>query len=215
MPEPNIRAGDEPLVLDEDEIKLALMGSDAEREQAFKTVYHKYHERLVGFVESQLPGLPSDLVVDAVVETFRAVYQDVLAGTFDYDGSLEALLFKIAKRKGIDALRKITCRTLGNADFFDMVGETIQGTEASKWWQHHLESGDAAELAQAFRDFLLTLPQVQRQVGQVMADFFPDAVPEDEICDEIYRRTKKRPTVVQVKSAKREIRKKFKDYLNE
>lgn len=215
MPEPNTRIIDEPPGLDEDEIKYALMGTDAERECAFKSLYDNYHERLVAFVESCLPGLPSDLAVDAVVETFRAIYRDILAGTFDYDGSLEALLFKIAKRKGIDALRKISRRTLGNADFFDAVGETTQGTEVSKQWQHHREVGAAADLAQAFRDFLVTLPLVQRQVAQVMADSFPDAAPEDEICEEIYRRTKKRPTVVQVKSAKREIRKKFKDYLNQ
>jgi hypothetical protein len=47
-----------------------------------------------------------------------------------------------------------------------------------------------------------------------MADSFPDAIPEEEICDEIFRRVGKRPTVVQVKSAKREIRKKFKGILN-
>jgi DNA-directed RNA polymerase specialized sigma24 family protein len=215
MPEPNMRIADEPAGLDEDEIKLALMGTEADRDEAFKALYANYIERLVGFVESKFPGLPSDLAVDAVVETFRALYDDVVAGTFDFDGSLKAFLFKVAKFKGIDELRKISCRTLGNADFFDIVGETLEGTEASKQWQHHLQTGEAAELAQQFRDFLLTLPQVQRQVAQVMADSFPDSVPEDELCEEIYRRTKKRPTVVQVKSAKREIRKKFKDYLNQ
>lgn len=215
MPESNTPTIDEPLGLDEDEIKLALMGTDAERERAFKTLYDNYHERLVDFVESRLPGLPSDLAVDAVVETFRAVYREILARTFDYDGSLEALLFKIAKRRGIDALRKMSRRTLGNADFFDAVGETTQGTELSKQWQHHRETGAASDLAQAFRDFLVTLPLVQRQVAQVMAEFFPDTAPENEVCEEVFRRTKKRPTVVQVKSAKREIRKKFKDYLNQ
>jgi hypothetical protein len=47
-----------------------------------------------------------------------------------------------------------------------------------------------------------------------MADNFPDKIPEEQICEEVFRRTNRRMTVVQVKSAKREIRRKFKEILD-
>ena len=204
----------EAVRLDEDAVKLGLMGTDEEREEALKSVYEHYSEGIVGFLERKLPGLPADLCINAMLDAFRALNEAAVAGTFDYDKPIMNWLFRVAWHKGVDELRKFSRRTLGNSEFFDTVGECLEDTEVGRQWRLYTKSREADAIAQEFRDFLLTLPPVQRQVGQIMADSFPDAVPEEEICEEIFRRTGKRPTVVQVKSAKREIRKKFKVILN-
>jgi DNA-directed RNA polymerase specialized sigma24 family protein len=204
----------EAIRFDEDVVKLGLMGNDPEREQALESVYEHYSLDILRFLERKLPGLPTDLGVNAMLDAFKALNEEVLARTFDYDKPLRNWLIRVARNKGVDELRRISRRTLGNSEFFDTVGECLANTEVGRQWRLYTKTRAADEIAQEFRDFLLTLPPVQRQVGQIMADSFPDAIPEEEICDEIFRRVGKRPTVVQVKSAKREIRKKFKDILN-
>lgn len=204
----------ETAVLNEDEIKLGLLGDEVERDAAIALLYSQYHEELVGYLERKLPGLPSDLVANAMVDTFRALNDQVVAGTFDYDQPLTSFLFTVVWNKGVDELRKFSRRALGKAEFFDTVGESLENTEIGRRWRQNVREGQSDELAQQFRDFLLTLPAVQRQVAQVMADNFPDKIPEEQICEEVFRRTNRRMTVVQVKSAKREIRRKFKETLD-
>ena len=198
----------------EDEIKLALLGDELERNKAFSFLYDEYSERLVGYLESKLPGLPLDLAANAMVDAFRAMNDQVIAGTFDYDQPLAGFLFGVVWNKGVDELRKFSCRALGKSEFYDAVGESLEETDVGRKWSNHVQASDADALAQEFRDFLVTLPEVQRQVAQVMADNFPSAVAEAQICEEVFHRPKSRMTVVQVKSAKREIRRKFKETLN-
>lgn len=205
----------EAVRLDEDMVKLGLMGTEEEREDTLKALYAHYSEDIVRFLERKLPGLPADLVINAMLDAFRALNEAAVTRTFDYDKSVVNWLFRVAWHKGVDELRKYSRRTLGNSEFFDTVGEYLEDTEVGRQWRFYTKTREADAIAQEFRDFLLTLPPVQRQVAQIMADSFPDAVPEDEICEEIFGRTGKRPTVVQVKSAKREIRKKFKTILNQ
>ena len=200
--------------LNEDEIRLGLLGDEAERDAALTSLYDQYSEQLVGYLERKLPGLPPDLAANAMVDTFRALNDEVVAATFDYDRPLTSFLFAVVWNKGVDELRRFTCRALGNSDFYDVVGESLQGTEMGREWAQDVQVGVADELAQEFRDFLFSLPPVQRQIAQVIADNFPNRIPEEQICEEVFRRTKKRMTVVQVKSAKREIRRKFKEILN-
>jgi hypothetical protein len=95
------------------------------------------------------------------------------------------------------------------------VGEALEQTDEGGAWKEHLAKGDAEHIAQQFRGFLLTLPPVQRHVAQVMSDGFPETTPEDRICEIVFNRTGKRPTVVQVKSAKRELRAKFEQILHQ
>jgi len=204
----------EAVKLDEDVVKLGLMGNNTEREDALKSVYEHYSEDVMRFLERKLPGLPTDLAVNAVLDAVKALNEEVVAHTFDYDKPLRNWLFRVAWYKGVDEFRKISRRTLGNSEFFDTVGECLENTDVGRQWRLYSKTREAEAIAQEFRDFLLSLPPVQRQVGQIMADSFPDSAAEDEICEEIFRRTGKRPTAIQVKSAKREIRKKFKVILS-
>jgi DNA-directed RNA polymerase specialized sigma24 family protein len=199
---------------DEDEIKLALMGSDSEQTESLARLWNYFSPRLIAFVEKRLPTLPSDLAANAVLDCFRELFDSVRDGTFDFDKPMAPFLFTVAHRRAVDELRAIRSRALGNADFYESVAEMIEGTGAGCEWQKLVQAGKARSVADKFRAFVMTLPSVQRQVGQVMADYLPDDLTRDEVCDEIYKRTGKRPTVIQVKSALGQIRQKFRELMS-
>ena len=200
---------------DEDELKLGLIGSAEEQEVAFTALFRHYHRRILAFIERRHPGLPSDMAADAMVETFRALHTAVQRGTFDVDRPLEPYLFTVATRKAVDQLRKLK-RQLPSApnraegdDAFQDIAAALSGTETGTDWGIVVSQAAANEIAKIFREFLLTLPPVQRQAAQIVADNFPASLQYREICDEILRRTGERPTSIQVKSALNQIRQKF------
>ena len=200
--------------LDEDEVKLGFLGSPAERELAFEKLFRNYSRRIVAFIEQRYPGLPSDLSVDAMVESFRALYDDVENGSFDVDRPLEPYIFSIANRKAIDQLRKFGRRPQlaelsEDEDGCTEIAAALAGTETGAAWSEVVQQAAANEIASRFKAFLADLPPVQRQVAQVLAEHFPAGLQHSEICDEILRRTGHRPTSIQVKSALKEIRRKF------
>ena len=200
---------------DEDEIKLGLMGSDAEQTESLERLWNYYSPRLMSFIEKRLPALPSDLMANAVLDSFRTLFQKVQAGNFDFDKPIAAFLFTVAQRRAVDELRAIRSRALGEADFYESVAAMVEGTSAGREWQTAVQAGDDLAVARKFRAFIGTLPAVQQQVAQVMADYLPDHLTRDEICDEIYCRTGKRPTAIQVKSALGQIRSKFRELIKD
>jgi len=169
----------------------------------------------MAFVEKRLPGLRSDLAANAVLDCFRELFDKVRAGDFDFEKPIASFLFTVAHRRAVDEMRGIRSRALGNADFYETVAAMMKGTGVSGEWQALVQAAKAGVVAEKFRLFVGTLPLVQQQVAQVMADYLPDDLSRDEICDEIYKRTGKRPTVIQVKSALGEIRKKFRELMKE
>lgn len=206
--------------LDEDEVKLGLLGDASEQEAAFEKLFQHYHRRLVAFIERRFPGLPSDAAVDAMVESFLALYDSVRDGSFDADLPLRPYIFKVANYKAIDLLRKIGRRPQLESpqeeeeDGCSEVAAALAGTETGAEWSKVVQQAAANDITARFKAFLVTLPTVQRQVAQVLADYFPGSLQHSEICDEIMRRTGQRPTSIQVKSALGEVRRKFREILN-
>jgi DNA-directed RNA polymerase specialized sigma24 family protein len=198
---------------DEDEIKIGLLGDEQEREDALKALWKYFSPRLMSFIVKKLPGLPLDLATNAVSDAFRDLAKRVLAGTFDFDPPIGRFLFTAAHRQAVDELRKYGRRPAGKADFYGTIGEYLKETEVGGEWQHLVAAAKAAAVSEAFRELLPSLPPIQRQVAQVVADFLPDELSREEICTEIHRRTGTRPTGIQVKSALGEVRRKFRELL--
>lgn len=198
---------------DEDQIKLGLLGTDEDRADALDQLWQMYSKRLTAFVEGEFPALPKDLVANAVLDAYRQLFAKVEAGDFDLDRPLSNWLFKTCWRRAADERRKYVRRPLSFADLLDCIGDDLEGTEIGSEWQRLAHEGKAEELVEEFHRFLLSLPEAQNQVAQVEADFYPEKPTRDEICDEIYRRTGKRPTVVQVKSARAVVWQKFRSFV--
>lgn len=198
---------------DEDEIKIGLLGDEQEREDALRALWKYFSPRLMSFIEKKLPGLPLDLATDAVSDAFRDLAKRVFAGTFDFDPPIGRFLFTAAHRQAVDELRKYGRRPMAKADFYETVGESLTGTEVGRDWHELVTAGKASAVLEAFREMVPSLPPIQRQVAQVVADSLPDELSREEICAEIHRRTGARPTGIQVKSALGEVRRKFRELL--
>src|SRR5882724_11022115 len=133
--------------LDEDEIKLGLMGTEAECEAALESLYANYSERIMHYLERKFPGLRPDLQANAMVDSFRALYEKVASGEFNYDKPLISFLYKVAYRRAVDELREYGCRTLGRSEFYESVGEVLERTDEGEAWKAHLAEGNAAHIA--------------------------------------------------------------------
>lgn len=199
--------------LDEDEIKIGLLGTQEAHGRAIETLYRHYDYRVMCFIVKNFPGLPYDLAAVAVQETFIALSTAARRDSFDFEKPLEAFLFRTARFKAIDEYRKVGKSASSKDELYEGVGKALAGTEASELWRKAQDAGKALALRSDFLDFLQTLPPRQRQVAQVMADKFPRKLTEAEICDEIFRRTNDRPTAIEVKSALAQIRIKFRALL--
>lgn len=198
---------------DEDEIKIGLLGDEQEREGALHVLWKYYSTKLMAFITKKLPGLPPDLAANAVSEAFCDLAAAISERNFDFDQPIGRFLFTAAHRQAIDELRKYSCRPIGKTDFYETVAEFITGTEVGSQWQRVVAEGKASTVSEEFREMVPSLPPIQRQIAQVVADFLPEELSREEICAEIHRRTGTRPTGVQVKSALGEVRRKFREVL--
>jgi len=199
---------------DEDEIKLNLCGTTAQRQRALETLWIERQEEVMSYVERRFPGLPSETGAEIVASAFEDLVEKIDDPKFDWNQSLRPLLIKIAYRRAVDELRKWQVRPMSKADFYDFVGEEVKETATAQAWAVQVRVNEANETHQKFRDFVLTLPGLQRQIGQVIADNLPERLEHSEVCDEVFRRTGSRPTSAAIKSALRELRRKFRELIN-
>jgi len=198
----------------EDEVKLLLCGTSQEQNQGVAMLYESYSKPLWSFILQKFPGLNHADVGEIVNDTFVVVWRGIEKGTLDINRPLRSFLFAVAQNKAIDVLRKYTSRIdrTVDDDIVD-VADRIQGSEVGLQWRHAVTAGKVAAIQDAFRLFLRTLPDVQRNVAQVMADNFPDELGQEETANEIFRRMGEQTTVAGVKRARSEIRQKFKKFL--
>lgn len=201
-------------MIDEDEMKLLLIGSDSERARGVTLMHDHYAKPLWSYVLRKFPGLRNDIggIVD---ETLIAVWKMAENNTLELNGSLAQLLFKIARNKAVDILRANRRRFVQTTDedLFE-VADRLAETEVGAYWRKVAAAHEAKDIQQKFLFFIDSLPPVQRAVAEVMAENFPDELGQEETTNEIYKRTGERPTVASVKRARAVIREKFKDYVS-
>jgi len=198
---------------DEDEIKIGLLGDEQEREGALQVLWKYYSTKLMAYITKKLPGLPADLAANAVSQAFCDLAAAVFEKNFDFDQPVGRFLFTAAHREAIDELRKYSCRPMGKTDFYETVADFIKETEVGSQWRRLVAEGKASAASEAFREMVPSLPPIQRQIAQIVADFLPEELSREEICAEIHRRTEIGTTGIQVKSALGEVRRKFREVL--
>jgi DNA-directed RNA polymerase specialized sigma24 family protein len=178
-----------------------------------KHVHRIFAPRILAYIRKRFPGLSDEHTEEAVMDVFSGLYVAVRNGKFDIDPPLEAFLFSLARRKAIDHLRQQQgpkgTKTLAAED----IGDFLIGSEIGDAWKDLVQKDRATRITRLFLEFIASLPRVQRQVAQVMAENFPDKLEYAEYLDIIQERTGSRPTSVQVKSALSQIRLKFHDLI--
>ncbi len=222
---------------EEEEIKKGLMGTPQEQEAAYERAYNRFARPLAAFIrESVAPTLDGDEVATAVSEAFCGLARYVDRGKFKSDGALSTLLFSIARCKAYDLLRNKTSKKrrdpdgqhadanesrdgeLTDEEFAERVFQRlVKAPEIREMWNTAADACAANEIIRQFRLCIGTLPRLQRKVAQAILAHFGDvsnnefgAVSNAEICDEIAKCGVTRPSEASVKSARKEITRKFK-----
>lgn len=227
--------------LDESGIKNALRGNPQSQADALRKTYDRYVAPLAAYIRERVaPTLDSHQLATAVNDVFIELAKKVKDGKLREDGSLKALLFTMARSNAIDQLRKKLRWTerrlpdhytgaegsaIGQGADFDeefvarIAERLVRAPSLAVSWKALTQTRTAAdetyanEVVRQFKMWLGTLPSLQRKVAETMAAYFGD-VTNSEIADEIGK-TDARPSVSSVKSARAQIREKFKSLIED
>jgi len=218
----------------QDDIKSGLCGDEKSQTEAIYRAYERYADPLAAFVAEKWVTFDSDEVRTVVNDVFRELAKKISEGTFRPGGSLVSLLFKIARHRGTDLWRKKRRHesrfvSAGGMDegvpspSEDEIAENVhdsltQSPELAAAWRelsHQRTSADESMTNEVFRNFKIWLgglPTVQRKVAELIALNLGEITDED-IVRELEISGHKVP-LGSVKSARREIRRKFETLMN-
>lgn len=200
--------------IDEEELKLLLMGDCSEQHMAIGQIYDIYSEKVGTFVKFHYPSFNSEQLADVVQETFIDFHNATTKPTFDFEKPILPFLKTIGYRRAADELRKNSkLKPLESLD--DMIIAVIPGTRVGDDWQEIVSRTEVNVIIQKFKLAVLHMPDRQKQVAQVYVDYLPEDITKEEIRDEIYRRTGERLTVVQIKGALAAIKEKLRALIPE
>ncbi|MGH8094613.1 MAG: RNA polymerase sigma factor [Chthoniobacterales bacterium] len=226
--------------LDEQQITSALLGDQQAQFKAVTRAYERYADPLASYIREKVaPTLDTHELTTAVNDVFIELARKAKLGQLKENGSLVALLFKMARANAIDQWRSKRRWEMRHISESDVVateggaGNDLSGDEkliahvarrlaeapeiAAVWKTLTLRRTAADEVAaneviRQFKVWLSGLPRLQRKVAESMAFHFGDAT-DEEICDEIAK-SDVRPPVSSVKSARAQIREKFTALMN-
>jgi DNA-directed RNA polymerase specialized sigma24 family protein len=219
----------------EDDIKAGLQGDEKAQADAIFRAYGEFAVPLASFLSEKWVTLDSSEIATAVDDVFIELANMASAGAFKFDGSLKSLLFKIARRRAIDQWRKkaktqIRFTTAGSmtsggttafsdeelaANISQKLSNAPEIAAAWKDLTQQRTAADEAATNEVFREFKLwlgTLPPAQKKVAELMALHFGE-ISDEEIFEQI-KLEGKEMALGSVKSARREIRRKFELLMN-
>jgi DNA-directed RNA polymerase specialized sigma24 family protein len=225
----------------EDEIKSGLRGNELKQFEAVCKAYGRYAAPLASYIRERVaPTLDSHELTTAVNDVFIELAKKARHGNFRTDGSLACLLFEMARCNAFDQLREkyryqkryestdfsgrgndtLAFGELSDDEIASRVALKLAGApEIAAAWRSVASDRTpdnevaAIEIVRLFKMWIGTLPSLQRKVAERMAANFGD-VTDEEIRDEIGK-ISQCPALGSVKSARREIREKFKSLIEE
>lgn len=220
--------------VNEDKIKTELRGNEQDQFEAICKLYDRYAGPLASYIRERVaPTLHPHELTTAVNDVFLELAKKAKDGKFQLNGSVKTLLFRMAKCNAIDQFRQ-KCREQkrnvsdaflkdGNddVDFASSVAKKLaDAPEIAATWKSLTQERTAAdevaanELMLQFRVWAAyNLSPLQRKVAEEIAIYCGD-VTNEEICDEIAK-TGKRPPISSVKSARKEIARKYKTLIDQ
>jgi RNA polymerase sigma factor (sigma-70 family) len=181
---------------------------------AMERIVSAYRTPLFVFVRSQFSSFSAEDAEDIVQGVFVTLWKKVETAEFDGNGSLKSLLFTIAKRQGIDELRKRTALKRTDDEMADFVARGLDDTAVANAWRRAVErAGLAAEVMIEFREFLSRLPEQQALVAEAIYAHL-DAMDDNvALAGYIKKRTGKVVTAMMVKGAKQALVARFREIL--
>lgn len=200
-----------PMSFDAEEAALHLASEmHEERVEGLRQVYEHYCPRILAFLKGRY-GLPLDACRDILQAAMTALCQKVERREFDLDGSLNALVYRIARNKAGDHFRYMRRNQLQDCDSADdgermtELGSLLRDTEAGSVYGS-LDEVEKKEVLGLIRETILELPDRQKLVFRVRLEH-PDA-PLEEVRGIASRLADEPLSYVAVKRAVQEARKK-------
>jgi DNA-directed RNA polymerase specialized sigma24 family protein len=224
--------------VEENEIKTGLIGNAQQQYSAICKAYERYADPLASFIlERVAPTLDTAELTTAVNNVFIELARKARAGNFQQRGALASLLFQMARYNAIDIMRQRNRRwerevpfdvakkhldTSGTAESDEEIAMRVaqklkDAPQVARTWQAlaqaHTPANEtlAEEIKRQFKILVGSLIGLQRKVAGIIAANF-GGITNGEICD-LIAKTGPRPPLSSVKSARREIREKFKAFL--
>lgn len=190
--------------VDEEEIRLLLVGGQAELQRGFELIDTLWRKPIGTRLRHWFPGLPADDLPEIWQDTLMGLLKAVQDETFDVDRPLEPYLWTIAKARATDRLRRAKPREAAIAAIAAGLRDSVLAS---------ITPAERGELREFLRLAVASLPHKQRVVLQVWIDGYPDTDDMQVLRREVSVVTGQEETLAAVKRALQEARKKARDFL--
>jgi DNA-directed RNA polymerase specialized sigma24 family protein len=197
---------------DPEGVSILLIGNQEEQNEAIHLIDKHLRRVLFGVIRRAGLSLTADEVREVYQEVLLGIWQKAKKQQYNADEPLLPLLFTIARRKAIDRVRKKSRKT-GGEQILDAIAEILADTKVGEVWRNVVLKHDGRKMMEAMRNAIVRMPERQRLVASVVMDLFPETPTLQQIQEEVRRRTGVQLTVVAIKSAWREARKKIGEQL--
>ena len=186
----------------------------------YEWFYRAVVRKFYGYLKKCFPGFTHEDICDVMQEAFRDFWERSKKNALKPRVRLRKQLFRIARNRGYDLLRKpetrmaLLCQPMPEDEeaLKGLMFQALVGTETGSAYETVVQNQEADELHNGFRRFVNTCKFRQYEVGRVMADALPQALTDAHIAD-ILTRAGSPTNAQQVKSAKTELRRKFDEFL--
>ena len=199
--------------VDLDEISLLLAGDEQEQKLAIDLIDQQFRRPIIGKIRHQALSMSSEELLETYQEVLLGVWNAARKERYDPDMPLLPFLFTIAQRKAIDWLRKNVREGIREDELIHAVLENIADTKVGAAWRTVASRETCQMMMELMRNEIAKMPSRQRSVAAVVVDAFPKTLSQKEIRDEVVRLTGEDLTVVAVKRALHEARKKIRELL--
>lgn len=198
--------------LDDEEVSILLIGNEEEQNEAIRLIDRHLRRPIAGVIRKAAPSLRAEELRDAYQDVILAIIQAAREQRYDADRPLLPFIFTLARYKAIDRVRKKS-RKVGKKQVLDAIAETLADTKVGEAWRNVASKHDGRRMMEAIRNAIARMPERQRLVASVVIDLFPETPTLQQIQEEIHQGTGEQLTIVAIKSARREARKKIREQL--
>jgi DNA-directed RNA polymerase specialized sigma24 family protein len=198
--------------LDEEEVSILLIGNEEEQNEAIRSIDRHLRRPIADVIRKAAPSLRAEELRDAYQDVILAIIQAVREQRYDADRPLLPFIFTLARFKAIDRVRRKSRKT-GNEQVLDAIAETLADTKVGEAWRNVASKHDGRKMMEAIANAICRMPERQRLVASVVMDLFPETPTLQQIQEEVHQGTGEQLTVVAIKSAWREARKKIREQL--
>jgi len=203
----------EDLAFDPEEVSILLIGNEEEQNRAIYLIDKHLRSSVIYKIRKTALGIPPDEVMEIYQEALLNVLEAAREQRYDPDQPFLPFLFTLAYRRACDRIRKNNTKKENEKKLLDEISQKLKGTKVGEAWELVAQKNDGSRVIEAIRRSIIKMPTRQRQVAEIMIDFFPDKPSNQKICEEILRKTSEPTTIVAVKRAKQEARKKIYELL--